>query len=93
MSSRLGMSAGALELEATIEASLQTVTRAHMREEANAVIECVVHSYTRCANGLSTGTPTWNRRRLELLRMPALRSAGAAGGMHTRWIDSVRARM
>jgi len=30
--------AGALELEATIEASLQTVTRAHMREEANTVI-------------------------------------------------------
>ena len=36
----LSLSAGALELEATIEASLQTVTRAHMLEEANAVIEC-----------------------------------------------------
>ena len=33
----LSLSAGALELEATIEASLQTVTRAHMLEEANAV--------------------------------------------------------
>jgi hypothetical protein len=31
------------ELEATIEASLQTVTQAHMLEEANAVIKCLVH--------------------------------------------------
>jgi hypothetical protein len=41
----LSLSAGALELDATIEASLQTVTRAHMLEEANAVIECCPQLY------------------------------------------------